>query len=116
MRNSILAMVLILFVSPSYGERKYFLAHVDRVLIDSTNFGGCMARLSPSPQAFLPNCKPDWVTFGCDGVLMPKDMAYHLYSAAQLGLVTGIPIEVQVNDAKRHNGYCLAERVDNRGK
>jgi tRNA G37 N-methylase TrmD len=72
-----------------------------------------MALLSTSPQAVLPDCKTRWITFSCTGELLTKDFANRLYSAAQLALVTGKPMDARVNDLKMHHGYCLADRVGN---
>ena len=31
---------------------------------------------------------------------------------AQLALVTTKTVSVTINDAKKHNGYCFAQRID----
>ena len=114
MRNTIMTMILVFFVSPSYGARATIEnATVVTIMTDSILFGGCMAKLSPSPHQTLPDCKPDWVALDCSGEFMAKDAANRGYSAAQLALVTEKPVSVRINDLKMHSGYCLAERIDN---
>lgn len=92
-----------------------YTTSVTRVLTDSENYGGCMAMVSPGPEApaLGLSCLGSWVTFSCDGTFNSKSIGNSKLSAAQLGLVTGVDIIVGVDDTKKHNGYCFATRVDN---
>ncbi len=113
MKKLIAPLLLALVVSPAFAGTGVLSAKVTKVMTDSTKFGGCAARLSVDPQSKLPNCAAHWVTFSCTGDHHSKDMAARLFSAAQLALVTGSNVFVRFRDDKTHNGYCLAERLDN---
>ena len=88
-------------------------ATVTRILTDNENFGQCMAVTEPSAEDRGLACKSYWVTFSCDGTFNSKSIGNAKYSAAQLAYVTGSQVFVSVDDTKRHNGYCFAQRIDN---
>ena len=73
------------------------------------SYGGCMALLAASPS---PTCPGNYVAFSCDGTYAPKDMAFHMLDQAQLALALKKTVLVGIDDAKRHNGYCTATRLD----
>ena len=73
-----------------------------------------MVALSVAPSDEGLTCPVDkrWVTFSCSGTHTSKANAMRMLDAAQLAFVTGRPVQVWVNDAKTHNGYCFVERID----
>lgn len=87
-------------------------AKVRRVLLSSTAYGGCMALLSVSPTTVLPSCSSGWVTFSCDGTFTDQILAYRMLDQAQLAFAGAKNVIVTITDAKKHNGYCLATRID----
>lgn len=88
-------------------------AFVERTLVtEDETFGGCMAALSEDPAEDLPACKASWVTFSCDGTYTDPVRAYRMLDQAQLALATGMKVLVLVTDAKMHNGYCFASRIN----
>jgi hypothetical protein len=77
-------------------------------------YGGCMAYLA-NPLSYAtpkPNCPSNWVSFSCDGTYAAKDVASMMLDQAQLAYATKRSVYVVVDDAKKHNGYCLATRLD----
>ena len=83
-----------------------------RFLVADNQFGGCMVQLSVDPQSALPNCSSAWVTFSCDGTFLPKDVSSRMLEQTQLAFALDKNITAFVDDSRRHNGYCLAHRVD----
>lgn len=71
-----------------------------------------MAELSISPQTKLATCGTKFVTFSCTGTFTDAVRAYRMLDQAQLALVTAKTVSVTINDAKKHNGYCFAQRID----
>lgn len=87
---------------------------VKRVLVDDSNYGGCMAQFADNPRTTLTECGNDWLTFDClsafpDG---SKSTAQNKLSQAQLALVTGRAVYVKFTDTRKANGYCFAQRID----
>jgi hypothetical protein len=105
---------------PAHADKATFRATVLRTLVTaetssdgSAKFGGCMAYLSVSPQESGLNCPAGrWVTMSCSGDLTSKSNAMRLFDSAQLAFVTNKTVSVTVDDAKKHNGWCFAARID----
>jgi hypothetical protein len=88
---------------------------VDRILLSGDNlYGGCMARLSKPIASTGLDCPDSWVSFSCTGEFSSKTEAQRLLSGAQLAYVSGNDVLVAVTDSFKHNGYCVAYRLDNR--
>jgi hypothetical protein len=87
---------------------------LDRVLIDQSNFAGCMGYVSQDIRTQLPACNSNWVTFDCSALFpeTTKQSAQNKLSQAQLALVSGKQVYVVATDARKVNGYCLATRID----
>lgn len=81
---------------------------------DKLMWGGCLALLSASPSDYGLDCPSgaNFVTFDCIGEFSAKSDALRLYDAAQLGYVTKKRVNIWVDDTRKHNGYCLATRID----
>ena len=89
-------------------------ATVTKLLQDSVNYGGCMARLSKDLVDEGLNCTNDpMVTFDCLGTLGgAKSVGNTMFSSAQLAFVAGVSVDVFVDDARKINGFCYAKRID----
>lgn len=75
------------------------------------NFGSCMAHLErPIADAGV-DCRSYWVSFSCTGDFTTKDNAYRMYDMAQMAQALQRQAVLTVNDAKKHNGYCVAEAI-----
>ena len=93
---------------------------ISKVLLDSSDFGGCMALLGEGPASRGLTCTENgrpasnYVSMDCDGNYGTKSAAANLLSAAQLALVTGTVVTVRVSALKLYNDkYCVVERIDN---
>lgn len=103
---------LILVAVPAYADLATIHAKPVRILVADNQFGGCMVQITVDPQSVLPNCGSAWVTLSCDGTFVPKDVSSRMLEQAQLAFALDKHITVFVDDSRRHNGYCLAHRVD----
>jgi hypothetical protein len=112
--NVLIAFVLsFLVVVPAMGTNIAWTTSVQRILIESVNFGGCMALVSPGPETTGLSCNGGWVSFSCTGEFNSVEVGNRKLTAAQLGLVTGGSISIEADDTKKHNGYCFVQRIDN---
>ena len=77
-------------------------------------WGGCKARLSIDLQALGLDCLADsanqlsWVTFSCSGVYTTKDNAYAMLNVAETSMFLKTPVNVAVDDTRKHDGVCFA--------
>jgi hypothetical protein len=71
-----------------------------------------MTQLSVNPAGVLPTCAVGWVTFSCTGDFTDPVCAYRMVDQARLALASGRPVAVWIQDDKKHNGYCFANRID----
>lgn len=102
----------LLFASPAaWSATAVITAKVTKTLVDSVNFGGCMAALSVNAPSSV-SCKTTWVTFSCTGDFSDIVLAYQKLDQAKLALTTNRSVSVTVDDSKKHSGYCFASRID----
>ena len=108
-----LAMSVLLTI-PAQAATEHFEAEVRKTLtVADDRWGGCMVALSVSPADKGLDCPaPAWVTFSCSGEHTSKSKALRMYDSAQLAFVTGRTVRVDVDDSKKHNGYCFVSRID----
>lgn len=85
---------------------------VVRIVLDDTRYAGCMAEVVPNLS--LAGCNARFVTFDCSGQLgTSSKVSSGMLSGAQLAMVTGNKILLNVVNNKTANGICLATRLDN---
>ncbi len=89
-------------------------AKITRTLAaDETKFGGCMAHLDVSPATEGLDCNSgNWVTFSCSGDHVSKSSALRMFDSAQMAFLMDRTVRVTVDDSRKHDGWCLAERID----
>ena len=90
--KSLLGAMLLFFVAGAHGATIGRIVSVTGILTDDTNFGGCMARVTPSPSTFAGvTCAAGYVTFSCTGVLTTKSDANTKLSVCpgQTGIFVG---------------------------
>lgn len=110
-------LVAALALSCSMGalsDSKTFNAKVKNVLVDDSNFAGCMVNLTVDPQTYLPNCETWWGTMDCLN-LFPEStssISANKLAQAQLALITGKGVRVRITDSRKANGYCFVSRID----
>ncbi len=109
----ILAVCLIVLGPWLHAATTSILTQVERTLTaDAGRFGGCMALTNVTLANEGLNCTSRWVTFSCSGVYAAKDIAYRMFDSAQMAMALGKTVKLYVTDAKKHNGYCYANRID----
>jgi hypothetical protein len=105
-------MLLSLMAFEAQAETASFKTTISRILITEGKYGNCMVRLDTPPQSQLPNCGNYWVSFSCDGSYTSQDVAYRMLEMSQMAYVLEKEVFIQIDDSRKHNGYCLAYRVD----
>ena len=110
------ALVPILLAQPSDVKAVTggLTATVSKVMVNATAYGGCMALLSKTISSASPavNCPGNWISFSCTGTYASKDLAFFMLDQAQLALSLNKNVTVYVDDTKKHNGYCFANRIE----
>jgi len=91
-----------------------WFSSINGFIVDDANYGGCMVSISPdaASQAGISDCAATWVSLDCAGGFGSKSDGQTKLSQAQLAWVTGKQIRVRANNLKKHNGYCVIERID----
>lgn len=89
------------------GILKYENVTLDEVLIDSNDFGYCMAQIVEA----APCNRHGWVTFDCQGNFNNQTLAYRMFDQAQMALALKAKIEIRVESSEKINGYCVVKRV-----
>lgn len=93
-----------------------YVGKVTRIVNQEGLWGGCAARMDPSPTTIsgLEGCQANYVTFDCDGSSgqTTKTAATAKLSNAQLSFVADYPFYVKVDPSVRLNGVCYAIRAD----
>ena len=113
---TVCCITLLLFSNYASATKGAVTSRVIRILTDDTRYGGCMAEMATSPSTVLAGCGTRFVTFDCLNTLgtTNKSNAQTRFASAQLAYVTGNDLYVKFDDSKTINGYCYAERADNR--
>ena len=111
-----LLCAVLLGLAPMAGhaaEARMSAAVVRTLASEDGSYGGCMAQLSDSiAEATGLDCSGRWVSFSCSGEHASKAEAMRLYDAAQLAFVSGRRAVLRVDDARKHDSYCFASRID----
>ena len=109
-----LMMLSMGLVTVGHASTATVTANITRTLVaDNGRWGGCMVFLSKHiADATGLNCRSSWVSFSCSGVFTTKDVAYRMFDSAQMAYTLGQSVRVWVDDTKKHNGYCYANRID----
>jgi hypothetical protein len=110
--NRLFCLIAIgLLASNTHGVTAYFGTSIARTLSDEVNFGGCMAQLADPPSGEGLDCIRPWVSFSCTGDFVERDAASRNFEMAQIAQLTERTVFIQVDDARKHNGYCLASKI-----
>ena len=108
--KNVTAGVLLLFAVSGHCVIDMQTALIERTLADSSSFGKCMLfSLSFQPAN---SCPGNWVSLDCDGNYHSKADGNRMWDSAQLALALNLRVRVWINDAKKINGYCVADRLD----
>lgn len=109
-RSVFIGMLISIGASANAATLVVMDANVNRILMTAdTSLGGCMASLTKPVGT---GCTGNWVTFSCSGSFTDKDRAYRMLDSAQMAIALNKRVTVYVDNAKLHNGYCFASRID----
>ena len=112
MRRAIYGLLVLVVCNNAFAAKQWLSGNVERVLIESENFGGCMV----FSDSFNPSidCPEKWVSLDCQGNHLEKADARRMFEAAQLSYALEKEIEILVTDEYKNNGYCTPLRVVNK--
>ena len=85
---------------------------VNRTLSAAGNYGDCMVGINKQLSDYIANCPNSWITFSCNGTYNSKDVGQRKFESAQLALALDYQIGLYVDNTKKHNGYCYAQRME----
>lgn len=113
MKKHIIPILLLTLSSSLWASTATMTTSITRTLLDSSRFGNCMVLLDRSIRDSTNlNCPSRWVSFSCDGTYQPRDIANSMFDSAQMALALDKRVSIQIDDLKKHNGYCFAYRID----
>jgi len=82
---------------------------IDALLSDNKNYGFCMIKVKWESSIDCPN---NWVSVDCKGSYSTKENTRRLWDVALMAKATDSNIYLVINDAKKHNGFCVVERIE----
>ena len=115
MKNIIALSMAVLMGSASVGlaATANVVGNVTRTLVaDQGRWGGCMILIDQVLANHGLDCPNQWVSFSCNGTFTTKDVAFRMFDSAQMAYALGKRVIVEVDDTKKHNGFCYAGRID----
>ena len=99
-----------LISSGAHAATALVTTEVDRVLIDDTNYAGCLVYVTAKLSDTLANCPGKYLTLDCSGELgTSKSLSSAKLTAAYLALVTSKRVIITIDDSRKANNYCLAK-------
>jgi hypothetical protein len=83
-----------------------------RVMSNSTTYGGCMVELNLNTNIRngCPNNK--WVSLDCTNTYFTATDSKNKYALALTALVANKKLSIKIDNTKKHDGACVATRVD----
>ncbi|MEQ8692686.1 MAG: hypothetical protein RIC89_17860 [Pseudomonadales bacterium] len=100
----------LLWSSSSSAAVSSVVTDVERTMVDSERFGGCMVLLADMPATL--NCPDNWVSASCSGDFNSSNMGWRKFESAQIAKVADNRVRVYVDDGRKHNGRCFMLRID----
>ena len=112
----VLLLLTGLTAAPNAAQVKVTANVTKTMVADNDRWGGCIATLDVKLAAKGLDCPGKSVSFSCSGDHTSKDIAYRMFDMAQMAYALGHRVAVVIDDAKKHNGYCYANRIEVRKK
>ena len=69
-------------------------------------YGNCMIKSNKNATI---NCAAEWFTASCSGDFGSASAGAQKFDLAVAAMITNKTIKFQVNDAKKHNGFCFID-------
>ena len=82
---------------------------VTSIMAHDTLYGNCMIYIASTSTI---DCPGGWVSLSCSGQLNTRSNAARMLEMAQMAYATNTNVYVNVTDEKKHNGYCVVNRLD----
>ena len=81
--------------------------------LSSPDLGGCTIILA-KPVTIGEGCPENStaVSLDCEGVFVDKSVAARNYASAVVAASLGKTVSLRINNEQKHNGYCVANRLD----
>ena len=112
MKKCTLCIIALLLPELTFGAVARLDANVIRTQVsDEGRFGGCMAGLDRNIAESGLDCPFAWVTFSCSGVFNDRNTANKQFEMAQLADALNTEVSLWIDDTRRHNGICYANRI-----
>lgn len=104
-----LSLLLLGTFNSALADKFWRAGKVDRVLVDSERYGGCMVRITTN----IANGCPDngWVSLDCTNTYFSDGKNKYAMALTALSLDKNVSIYVD-NAKKTTEGNCVAQRVD----
>ena len=113
MKRLAAAMLLVGCVTPALADIAWVKgATIKRTLIQEDAFGGCMILVNKTIADAGLSCPSRFVSFSCDGTFSSKVNAQNMLDSAQMAFALNKKVNLQIDDSKKHNSYCVAVRID----
>ena len=106
---SLVLLLSITFIPTANAAFFWVTGKITQTLADSV-YGGCMIHLDVRLPAQCMN--QGWVSLDCKGVYYNAIDGNNKFSSALTAFSLDKTVSVFVNDDVKHNGYCVARRVD----
>lgn len=111
---AVCTLLISLIASNAFARTESVDANVIRVLVsDEERWGGCMILINKSitDQGLDCGLYP-WVSFSCSGDFNTKQAAGNMLDSAKMALALDMKLRLEITDTQKHNGACVAKRVD----
>jgi hypothetical protein len=88
------------------------------IATDGKTYGGCIALINFDIKKTAPSCSSgsvaghSYVSFSCTGDLQPEETGLMLFEQAQMAQLMGKEVRFEIDDAKKHNGFCMVTRAE----
>jgi hypothetical protein len=114
MKKLILSLVFLALSNHAFSDAAWInSAKIKQVLNQSNAYGGCMLLLNKSIADSGLDCPAsNWVALSCDGTFNNRDVAARMYDVGMMSIALDKKLSVQVDDSKKHAGFCVVKRMD----
>ena len=113
----VLSACAIAMPSLAVAATAFITTGVDRTFVMDDSFGECMFRPTVDLREKGLDCGSSWITLDCAGTLGgSRATASRKYDEVLLARITGGSLRVRVDDQKKINGWCYADRIQSLGQ
>ena len=109
----LIAALCVAYTPANYAATAKVKGYITKTIVaDDGRWGGCMVNVDIRLSDLGLDCPKKSVSFSCSGVFTEKDVAYRMFDQAQMAFAMERKVEIYVDDTKKHNGYCYANRIN----